>query len=65
LNSVRSTASVQEAIDIAEQLASEDDTIVVVGSLFLVGEVKRLLQQRSSKASALSIPAGLKETSVG
>lgn len=65
VNSVRSTASVQEAIDIAEQLASEDDTIVVVGSLFLVGEVKRLLQERSSKALALSIPAGLKETSVG
>jgi len=65
MNSVRSTASVQEAIDIAEQLAAEDDTIVVVGSLFLVGEVKRLLQRRSSKVSALSMPTGLKETSLG
>jgi dihydrofolate synthase/folylpolyglutamate synthase len=65
VNSVRSTASVQEAVDIAEQLAAEDDTIVVVGSLFLVGEVKGLLQRRSSKALALSIPAGLKETSLG
>jgi dihydrofolate synthase / folylpolyglutamate synthase len=64
-NSVRSTTSVQEAIDIAEQLASEDDTIVIVGSLFLVGEAKRLLQQRPTKPSALSLPAPLEEASIG
>jgi dihydrofolate synthase/folylpolyglutamate synthase len=64
-NSVRTTASVQEAIDIAEQLASEDDTIVFVGSLFLVGEAKKLLQLRSTKPSTESRSASLKETTLG
>ena len=63
-NSVQSTTSVQEAIDIAAQLASEDDTILIVGSLFLVGEAKRLLQQGSTKRSALSLSASLEETSI-
>jgi len=63
--SVRSTASVQEAIDIAKQLASEDDTILIVGSLFLVGEARRLLQQRPSFPSATSLAAGLKEATLG
>jgi|RhiMetdeSRZDD1v2_1073273.scaffolds.fasta_scaffold333686_1 dihydrofolate synthase/folylpolyglutamate synthase len=64
-SSVRSTSSVQEAIDIAEQLASEDDTIVFVGSLFLVGEAKKLLQQRFTKPSAESRWASLKEKAIG
>jgi dihydrofolate synthase / folylpolyglutamate synthase len=63
--SVRSTSSVQEAIDIAEQLASEDDSIVFVGSLFLIGEAKKLLQQRFTKPSAESRSASLKEKAIG
>ena len=59
-SSVHSAASVPEAIDIAEQLASEDDTIVFVGSLFLVGEAKRLLQQRSDRPSIGSRPASVR-----
>jgi dihydrofolate synthase/folylpolyglutamate synthase len=64
-SSVRSTASVQEAIDIAEELAWDDDTIVFVGSLFLVGEAKKLLQQRFTKPSTESKSASLKETAIG
>ncbi len=44
-NSARITRSVREALAVARQVASEEDTIVVLGSLFLVGEVKTLLQE--------------------
>jgi len=47
--SVRISGSVREALAIAEELANEDDTILVVGSLFLVGEAKELLSQRPSQ----------------
>ncbi len=35
-----------EAIDLAFGLAEEDDTIVVAGSLFLVGEIRQIVIQR-------------------
>ncbi len=35
-----------EAIDLALGLAEEDDTIVVAGSLFLVGEIRQIIIQR-------------------
>jgi dihydrofolate synthase / folylpolyglutamate synthase len=60
-SSIRSTTSVCEAITIAEQLASEDDTIVFVGSLFLVGEARKLLLQRAAKTSSRLQSEGLKE----
>jgi dihydrofolate synthase/folylpolyglutamate synthase len=43
-DSARMTGSVREALIMAKELASDEDTIVIVGSLFLIGEVKMVLQ---------------------
>ncbi len=41
---IRLSRSVREALDIAHQLASENDTLLIVGSLFLVGDAKKCIQ---------------------
>jgi dihydrofolate synthase / folylpolyglutamate synthase len=41
----RFTKSVGEALSLAQGLASKEGTILVVGSLFLVGDAKKILQQ--------------------
>ncbi|PYV42356.1 MAG: hypothetical protein DMG06_14370, partial [Acidobacteria bacterium] len=41
---IQVSRNVQEALDIAHQLATEKDTIFVVGSLFLVGDAKRCIR---------------------
>jgi dihydrofolate synthase/folylpolyglutamate synthase len=42
---IRLSKDVQEALDIAHQLTSENDTILIVGSLFLVGDAKKCIQR--------------------
>jgi dihydrofolate synthase/folylpolyglutamate synthase len=41
----RFSNSVGEALSVAKELASKEDTILIVGSLFLVGEAKKSLQR--------------------
>jgi dihydrofolate synthase / folylpolyglutamate synthase len=41
----RFTKNVGEALSLAQELASKEGTILVVGSLFLVGDAKKILQQ--------------------
>ncbi len=41
------TETVSEALDKANEIASDDDLIVVTGSLYLIGEIKKILKGRS------------------
>lgn len=40
---VRLTANVREALDLADQVTPEDGTILITGSLYLVGEARKIL----------------------
>ena len=44
----RCTESSESALELARQLAGPDDVILVVGSLFLIGEVRRYLKTTSA-----------------
>jgi dihydrofolate synthase / folylpolyglutamate synthase len=44
--SVHQTRTVEEALRLAERLSSPESIILVTGSLYLIGEAKRLLQDR-------------------
>jgi dihydrofolate synthase/folylpolyglutamate synthase len=59
--SVCTSSSVREALAIAEELANEEDIILIVGSLFLVGEAMELLDQRPSRRCSPLVSADAKE----
>jgi dihydrofolate synthase/folylpolyglutamate synthase len=55
--SVSATESVEQAVVRARQLASEDDLVVITGSLYVVGDARAAILGSADRTSGL---AGLK-----